>query len=61
MPQKHLVRCPGEVDTVVHELGGTGPALLILPANGFPSRAYLPLVSLPQVLDFIVSHRKCGI
>ncbi|KAK9863306.1 hypothetical protein WJX84_011527 [Apatococcus fuscideae] len=49
----HLVECRGDVNTSVHELGGSGPPLLVLPANGFPSRAYLPCV------EFLKRNFRC--
>ena len=34
----------GDTKLALHDFGGSGPALLILHCNGFPARAYLPLV-----------------
>ena len=47
----------GDAKLALHDFGGTGPALLILHCNGFPARAYIPLVSpLPQMAQLMLTH-----
>ncbi|KAK9835787.1 hypothetical protein WJX74_007981 [Apatococcus lobatus] len=44
--QLSRVPCEGGVQLAVHLLGGNGPPLVVLAANGFIPKAYLPLVTL---------------
>lgn len=40
------VPCEGGVQIAVHHLGGKGPSLVLLAANGFMPQVYLPMVIL---------------
>ena len=53
------VPCKGGAQIAVHHFGGEGPSLIVLAANGFVPKVYLPMVKPRQSLLSLSGRRIC--